>query len=220
MPHPITIAIDGHSSCGKSTLARDLAETLNYLYVDSGAMYRAVTLHFLNNKVDINIGMEVKDALHDIQLTFDDKQHIYLNGTDVSEAIRRPEVSALVSEVAALSPVRRKLVAIQRQLRDERGIVMDGRDIGTVVFPDAELKIFLTANEETRAKRRYEELKAKGIESTLEQVKSNLAHRDHIDSTREDSPLKMASDAILVDNSTLTRKSQLAYVLTLVDKLL
>ncbi len=215
----ITIAIDGHSSCGKSTLAKALAKTLGYVYVDSGAMYRAVTLYFIQNEVDIKDAEAVKLALLDIDITFKNiagKNTTFLNNTNVEDRIRSMEVSEFVSPVATISIVRTKVVKEQRDLGKEKGIVMDGRDIGTVVFKDAELKIFLTASPDIRTQRRYDELIAKGQKVTMKEVKDNLLRRDHIDSTRADSPLKKAADAIEIDNSNLTEANQLEKALALV----
>ena len=213
----INIAIDGKSACGKSTLARALARSLGYLYVDSGAMYRAVTLYFLRNQIRPDDGSSVIRALHDIQIRFQrisDHQWItLLNQENVEEAIRSQEVSDWVSEVAAVSAVRRKMVEEQQSIGQSKGVVMDGRDIGTVVFPDAELKIFLTARESVRVERRYQELLLKGKAPDRERVKANLEKRDHIDSTRSDSPLIQASDAVVLDNSDLTEKEQLIIAL-------
>ena len=209
------IAIDGFSSCGKSTVAKALAKKLNFVFVDSGAMYRAVTLYFLRHAVDINQQEEVSKALRDIRIDFvpeTDRTQIYLNDEDVSEEIRRMEVSDKVSEVSAIKEVRQAMVALQQQLGARRDIVMDGRDIGATVFPDADLKIFMTASPMVRAQRRYAELLAKGEKVTLEDILANLAHRDHIDSTREESPLRQAEDAVVLDNSDLTQEEQLDFV--------
>ena len=217
--NPINIAIDGYSSCGKSTLAQDLAKALGYSYIDSGAMYRAVTLYILNN--DLVKGDEVfdvKKALTNIKIEFkfiDDRNTTYLNGQNVEQEIRGMHVSENVSVVAAIPEVRRKLVDQQQLLGKNKGVVMDGRDIGTVVFPDAELKIFVTADIETRTKRRFDELQANNIEVSIEQIKNNLRERDFIDSTREDSPLSQANDAILIDNTYLTIDEQFQKVLNL-----
>ena len=207
----INIAIDGHSSCGKSTLAKALAAKLHYLYIDSGAMYRAVTLYFLNKGTDINNAEQVKEHLDQIAISFKNvngENRTLLNDADVSDEIRSMAINNFVSPVAALSSVRRKLVHQQQIIGSKKGIVMDGRDIGTVVFPEAELKIFLTANIETRAQRRFDELRRKGNSVSLDEIKQNLAERDKIDSNRSDSPLKQASDAILLDNSNLTPDKQ------------
>ncbi len=215
----IIIAIDGYSSCGKSTLAKALAKSLHYAYVDTGAMYRAVTLYFLENNIDINHPNDVKDALQHIEIHFERKKtgnHTYLNGVDVENEIRTMRISEMVSPVSTISEVRRFLVAQQKKMGQRKGIVMDGRDIGTVVFPEAELKIFLTAESDIRTKRRYDELMAKGQPTDFEAVKRNLMERDMIDSNRADSPLRQADDAILIDNSELTPTEQLAKVLDLV----
>lgn len=212
----ITIAIDGYSACGKSTLARSLARRLGYTYIDSGAMYRAVTYYFLRNDIDYYDEAAVDAALADIRIEFRPMMggaHTFLNGEDVEEAIRQMEVSQHVSPVAALPTVRRAMVAQQQQMGRNKGIVMDGRDIGTVVFPDAELKIFLTADTDVRIQRRYAELQAKGIDIDEEEVAENLAVRDHIDSTREDSPLRRAPGAVVINNTHLSPDEQvgLAY---------
>lgn len=214
----IIVAIDGFSSCGKSTMARQLAEKLGYVFIDSGAMYRAVTLYFLNNNIDINNSESVTKALEKITITFKfnptiEKAETYLNGENVEQQIRTMEVSKNVSPVAAISDVRRFLVKQQQQMGIEKGIVMDGRDIGTVVFPNAELKIFLTANPEIRAQRRQKELEEKGQKLSIEEVLNNLQERDKIDSTREDSPLRQADDAKVLDNSDIDRDEQLAIAL-------
>lgn len=212
----ITIAVDGHSSCGKSTLARDLAAKLCYTYVDSGAMYRAVALYFLRRGIKLEDKAAVAAALGDIVIRFAATgNHTLLNGQDVEQEIRAAAVSGFVSQVAAVSAVRRALVRLQQEMGREKGLVMDGRDIGTVVFPDAELKIFLTAELDVRVRRRYEELQSKGIAATLAEVRGNLNMRDHIDSNREDSPLRQADDAIVIDNSHLSREQQLSKALEL-----
>jgi cytidylate kinase len=217
----ITIAIDGHSSCGKSTLAKALSKALNYIYIDSGAMYRAVTYFFLENNINLEDNQAIAKALSEIEIRFKrDERGIrtILNGIDVENEIREMRVSEMVSPVATISAVRKELVKQQRQLGKEKGIVMDGRDIGTVVFKDAELKIFLTADPEIRVQRRYDELKAKGLNVDLETVKANLLKRDHIDSTREDSPLRKAADAIVINNTLLTPPQQLEKALELVNE--
>ncbi len=217
----IIIAIDGHSSCGKSTLAKALASHLKYIYVDSGAMYRAVTLYFMRHSIDLTQEKDIIDALNQIKIHFeiiDGHNTCFLNHENVESDIRTMEVSNLVSEVAAISLVRSKLVEYQRAIGKDKGIVMDGRDIGSVVFPNAELKLFVTAQTKIRAIRRYEELIGKGFDVRLEDVLSNLNKRDHIDSTRKDSPLIQADDAILVDNSYLNREEQLNKAVELVQK--
>ncbi|SDL05637.1 Cytidylate kinase [Sphingobacterium mizutaii] len=213
------IAIDGFSSCGKSTVAKALAKELNFVFIDSGAMYRAVTLYIQQNQIDINNEQAVSTALENIHIDFipnPEKTQILLNGTDVSDAIRTMEVSEYVSEVSALKAVRKAMVKQQQDLGMKRNIVMDGRDIGTTVFPNADLKIFMTASPQVRAERRFAELSAKGEVLTMEEVKENLSHRDHIDSTREESPLRQAEDAVVLDNSELNQIEQLNFVIQLV----
>jgi CMP/dCMP kinase len=215
----IIIAIDGYSSCGKSTLAKALAKVLHYAYVDTGAMYRAVTLYFLDNNVDYNDRTAVRDALNHIDIHFERTKsgnHAFLNGMDVENEIRTMRISEVVSPVSTISEVRRFLVAQQQKMGARKGIVMDGRDIGTVVFPEAELKIFLTANTDIRTQRRFDELRYKGQIVDFEAIKKNLLERDLIDSNRADSPLRQADDAILIDNSQLTPDEQLQKVLDLV----
>jgi cytidylate kinase len=209
----IIITIDGWSSCGKSTLAKQLAKALNYVYVDSGAMYRAITLYFLRNHVDWTNKKEVEKALKEISLHFvyNDKacaSEIFLNGENVEYVIRDLVVAEKVSEVAAIKEVRDFAVAQQKKMGKHRGIVMDGRDIGTVVFPDAELKIFMTADNAVRVERRFKELYEKNPAITLDEVKTNLEMRDYIDSHREVSPLRKADDARILDNTNLTEKEQ------------
>ena len=211
----IIVAIDGYSSCGKSTLARALAAKYHYAYVDSGAMYRAVTLYFLNNEVDYSDQEQVLNALDEISISFKfnpetDTNETYLNGMNVEYAIRDMRVSAKVSEVSKIKEVRHALVEFQQQMGDHRGIVMDGRDIGTVVFPDAELKLFMTADIAVRVQRRFQELTEKGERITIEQVIENLRHRDLIDTTRAESPLRQAKDALVLDNTDFTQEEQLA----------
>ena len=214
----IIIAIDGYSSCGKSTLARDLASALRFGYVDSGAMYRAVTLFFLDHDIDFEDHETIVAALQQIHIEFRNVQaqnRTFLNGRDVEDEIRDMRVSSSVSPVAAIPEVRRALVQQQKALGNTGGIVMDGRDIGTVVFPHAELKIFLTADPDERVQRRKIELNAKGLELSEESVRKNLLERDRIDSTRADSPLKQADDAIVIDNTLLNRQEQLELALQL-----
>ncbi len=210
------IAIDGYSSCGKSTLAKALAGKLHYLYIDSGAMYRAVTLYFIRHAVPVNDDRKMMAALEDIHIDFHIEPgvtRISLNGEDVSDEIRQMHVSDYVSEVSAVKAVREAMVAQQQRMGRNKNIVMDGRDIGTTVFPDAHLKIFMTADPKVRAERRYLELKAKGEDTTLEEVFENLAHRDYIDTTRAESPLVRAEDAIVLDNTDLNEAEQLQFVL-------
>jgi cytidylate kinase len=212
----ITIAIDGHSSCGKSTMAKDLAREVGYVYVDTGAMYRSVTLYALRNGLFTNEGIkeaELRQQMPNIQISFKfnpetGRPDTYLNSELVEQDIRTMEVSSHVSPIATLGFVREAMVAQQQQMGKDKGVVMDGRDIGTVVFPDAELKIFVTASAEVRAQRRYDELKAKGMEADYDDILKNVQERDYIDSHREVSPLKQAPDAILLDNSQMTIAEQ------------
>lgn len=217
----IVIAIDGFSSCGKSTMAKDLAKEIGYIYIDSGAMYRAVTLYCIENNVfdlegNVNEGLlREKIGLINISFKLDPETktpQTYLNGVNVEGKIRTMEVSSKVSYVAAIGFVREALVKQQQAMGDEKGIVMDGRDIGTTVFPDAELKIFVTASAEVRAQRRYDELKAKGQSASYEEILYNVKERDRIDQTRDVSPLKKADDAILLDNSNMTILEQKAWL--------
>jgi cytidylate kinase len=210
----IIITIDGWSSCGKSTLAKQLAKHLSYVYIDSGAMYRAITLYFIRNHIDWTQPAAVDEALTHIKLEFvsnhkNGQTEMWLNGENVEYVIRDLVVAEKVSEVAAIKAVRDFAVAGQQQMGRNKGIVMDGRDIGTVVFPQAELKIFMTADEAIRVQRRFKELYEKNPNITLEEVKHNLAHRDYIDSHRAVSPLRQAEDAIVLDNSHLTMRHQL-----------
>lgn len=216
----IIIAIDGRSSTGKSTLAKALGKALGYAYISSGDMYRAVTLFFIENKVDIHDLEAVKAALQKIEMHFELRPEgncIFLNGKNVHEEIRSMRVNEMVSPVAAISEVRREMVRQQQAMGRRKGIVMDGRDIGTVVFPNAELKIFVTADPDERAKRRYLELVNKGMDVDFEEVKQNLLDRDHIDSTRADSPLRQADGAIVLDNTHLSHEEQLERVLEMVQ---
>jgi cytidylate kinase len=213
----LVIAIDGYSSCGKSTLAKALARKLGFIYIDSGAMYRAVTLYFLRNQVDINDPKAVEDALKHIELNFharDYNSHITLNGEEVSDEIRQMQVSGYVSEVSANKQIRVEMVRQQQRMGSSKNIVMDGRDIGTAVFVDAQVKFFMTADPKIRAERRFNELKSKGDQSiTLEEVFENIAHRDYADTTRKESPLVRADDAIILDNTDLTEEEQLNFAL-------
>ena len=213
----IIIAIDGFSSCGKSTMAKDLAKEIGYIYIDSGAMYRAVTLYCMEQNLFNADGSirtdELRGQMDRIQISFvldsqTGRPRTYLNGRDVEERIRTMEVSSHVSPVATLDFVRKALVCQQQEMGREKGIVMDGRDIGTAVFPEAELKIFVTASAEIRAQRRYDELKAKGLDASYEEILKNVEERDHIDQTRDVSPLRKADDAILLDNSNMTIPEQ------------
>lgn len=213
------IAIDGHSSCGKSTLAKALSKTLGYVYVDSGAMYRAVTLYFLDNGVEYTNTEAVEKALPNIRIRFqkvEELNHTFLNDVDVERNIREMRVSNHVSPVAAIPVVRRAMVAQQQEMGRSGNVVMDGRDIGTVVFPDAELKIFLTADLDIRASRRHLELAEKGIDADWDTILKNLEERDRIDSTRNDSPLRKADDAVMLDNTHLSEEQQLEKALELV----
>jgi cytidylate kinase len=218
MPKKIIIAIDGFSSCGKSTMAKALAKELSYVFIDTGAMYRAIALYFLRNEIPFDNINAIQSALQQIKLHFEfnvntQKSDIYLNGENVELLIREMQVSAKVSEVAAIGAVRDFAVAQQQAMGEQKGIVMDGRDIGTVVFPNAELKIFVTADPAIRANRRFLELQASNPNITIEEVAENLQHRDLIDSTREHSPLKQAEDALVLDNSNITREAQLEMAL-------
>ena len=212
----ITIAIDGYSSCGKSTMAKDLAREIGYIYIDSGAMYRAVTLYCLDNGLFTDSGIreeELRNSLPDIRISFrlnpeTQRPVTLLNGEEVEERIRTMEVSSHVSPVAALGFVREALVKQQQEMGRQKGIVMDGRDIGTTVFPNAELKIFVTATPEIRARRRYDELKAKGQEASFDEILENVKQRDYIDQHRDVSPLRKADDALLLDNTDLTIAQQ------------
>lgn len=218
----ITIAIDGYSSCGKSTMAKDLAHEIGYIYVDTGAMYRSVTLFAMRNNLFNEDGSiktdELKSRMNEINISFKlnsetGRPDTYLNGELVEKEIRSMDVSERVSKIAALPFVREALVAQQQAMGKEKGIIMDGRDIGTVVFPDAELKIFVTASAEVRAQRRYDELKAKGMPADFDDILKNVKERDYIDSHRETSPLRKADDALELDNSHMTIEEQKAWLM-------
>lgn len=222
----LTIAIDGWSSCGKSTMAKALAKVLAYTYVDSGAMYRAITLYCLNNELNDEDQIDevtLKQRIPEIKVEFihnekNGQADTYLNGENVEEKIRQIEVSNLVSPVSKIGFVREAMVKLQRKMSKGSGVVMDGRDIGTVVFPNADLKIFMTADVDIRAKRRYDELIAKNQKVSMEDIKKNISLRDHIDSNRDISPLRQAGDAVILDNSNLNRQEQLDWILNLITK--
>lgn len=222
MINKITIAIDGHSSSGKSTMAKDLAREIGYIYIDSGAMYRAVTLYALQHGL-ISEGQideqSLQKAIPEIDISFQSNNETgrpdtYLNGVNVEREIRSMEVADWVSPIAKLGFVRRAMVAAQQEMGRNKGVVMDGRDIGTVVFPDAELKLFVTASAEIRAQRRLDELRAKGEAASYDEILENVKTRDHIDSTREESPLRQADDALVLDNSNMSPTEQKAWLLT------
>lgn len=223
MSKNIVIAIDGYSSCGKSTIAKALARKLHFIYIDTGAMYRAVTLYFLRKKIDLNDVIAVEEALNEIHINFEYKNEqtfVFLNEEDVSEEIRQMPVSEKVSQVSAIKAVRTEMVRQQQRMGKSKNIIMDGRDIGTVVFPDATLKFFMTADPMIRAERRFKELISKGEKVSLEEIYSNLALRDHQDTTREESPLIQAKDAIVLDNSAIDQEMQLNFALSHITPLL
>jgi cytidylate kinase len=223
MSKNIVVAIDGYSSCGKSTLAKALAKKLHFIYVDSGAMYRAVTLYFLRNNVDQNDISQVAEALNNIHLNFhsrDYETHITLNDEEVSDEIRQMPVSDNVSAVSAIHEVRVEMVKQQQRMGKSKNIVMDGRDIGTAVFPHADIKIFMTADPKVRAERRYKEMIGKNPNITLEEVFKNIANRDYQDTTRKESPLVRADDAIILDNTNLTPQQQLDFALNRIHPLI
>ena len=212
----ITIAVDGFSSCGKSTLAKQLAAKLGYVYIDSGAMYRAVTLYALRNNMIVDEELDTKKLianLDDVKIHFElntnGEPQTFLNGANVEREIRKIYVSQWVSPVAAVPEVRHVMVAQQQKMGEAKGVVMDGRDIGTTVFPNAELKIFVTAEVDVRAQRRYDEMLSKGEVADMNEVKQNLQERDRIDQSRKESPLRKADDAVVLDNSHITREEQL-----------
>ena len=223
MSKNIVIAIDGYSSCGKSTIAKALAKKLHFIYIDTGAMYRAVTLYFLRNKIDMNDPLAVENALDNIHINFeyrDEQTFVFLNEEDISEEIRQMPVSEKVSQVSAIKAVRTEMVRQQQRMGKSKNIIMDGRDIGTVVFPDATLKFFMTADPQIRAERRFKELSLKGEKVSLEEIYANLALRDHQDTTREESPLIQAADAIVLDNSNIDQEMQLEFALSYISPLL
>jgi cytidylate kinase len=220
----IVITIDGWSSCGKSTLAKQLAKELGYVYVDSGAMYRAITLYFLRHHIDWTDTSEVKEALKNISLEFQPNEksgqsEIFLNSENVEYLIRDFVIAEKVSEVAAIKEVRSFAVAEQQKMGKKKGIVMDGRDIGTTVFPDAALKIFMTADIAVRVERRFKEMYEKNPNITIEEVKNNLEMRDYIDSNREVSPLRKADDAVIIDNTNISMEQQLKHALDMLRKI-
>lgn len=222
----ITIAVDGFSSCGKSTMAKDLAREVGYIYIDSGAMYRAVTLYSIENGIfngDAIDTERLRNEIGNIHISFrlnpkTGRPDTYLNGVNVENKIRTMEVSSKVSPISTLDFVREKMVEQQQAMGQEKGIIMDGRDIGTTVFPDAELKIFVTATPEIRAQRRYDELKAKGQEAGFDEILENVKQRDYIDQNREVSPLRQAEDALMLDNSGLTVEEQKKWLLEQFNK--
>lgn len=224
MPNKIIVAIDGYSSCGKSTIAKGLAKRLNYIYIDTGAMYRATTLYFLNHNIDLTDDKAVRAALGNVRIDFHFNKEkgssdTYLNGIYVEDEIREMRVSSHVSPVSTLLPVRGFLVDQQRAMAEAGGVILDGRDIGTHVFPDAELKIFMTASFEIRTKRRYDELTLKVSNVSLEEIEENLSTRDRIDSTRAHSPLRMADDARELDNSDLSISDQLDLAMSWIEEI-
>ncbi len=224
----IIIAIDGHSSCGKSTVAKQVAKKLGYIFIDTGAMYRSVTLFAIRNGLAVDGKVNEQELicrLGEIKIEFrfnPEKQlnETYLNGENVEDEIRQLPVSTHVSPVATIKEVRAAMVKLQQKMGKNKGIVMDGRDIGTVVFPEAELKIFMTARPEVRAQRRYDELTEKGLKVDFDEILKNVMERDHIDSSRKESPLKQAEDALLLDNSDISREEQLEWVLNKVKELI
>jgi len=220
----IKIAVDGHSSCGKSTLAKQIAKHFGFTYIDTGAMYRTITLFAMRNSMIMPDGTpdedRLKEKIGDISMTFLKDGHAALNGEDVEREIRTLEVSNNVSKIAAFKFVRQEMVTLQRKMAQDTSVIMDGRDIGTVVFPDAELKIFVTADDQVRAQRRYDELTAKGEEVSFDEVLNNLRERDLLDTTRQESPLRKADDAILLDNSFMTREEQFEVAKNFVERTL
>ncbi len=217
----IIIAIDGFSGCGKSTLAKDLSAALHYTHIDTGALYRAITLHCIQHNINVADIHSVMAATTSADIKLKVEGHTtktILNGEDVTDRIKNPDVAAKVSEVAKISSVRAHLKALQQSFGEQKGIVMDGRDIGTVIFPQAELKLFIIADIEERSRRRLLEMEEKGVSYTIEEVKANLLKRDHIDSSREVAPLKRADDAIIIDTTYLSRQDQLEKALSLVKE--
>lgn len=224
MTKQLIIAIDGYSACGKSTIAKDLATVLNYVFIDSGAMYRGVTLFAIRKGLIQNDTVQTEELiklLDEINLIFkkskSGKDQLFLNNENVEEEIRQPEIAAQVSKIATIKEVREKLVHLQRKMGKGGGVVMDGRDIGSVVFPHADVKLFVTADATIRAKRRLKEMESKGIETTLNDVMQNLVERDEMDKSRKESPLIQTEDAILLDTTDFTREEQLKYVLEIIQ---
>jgi len=224
MKNKITIAIDGYAACGKSTLAKDLAKALGYTFIDSGAMYRAVALYCLEKQLIDENGVvdqaQLEKSIAELRIEISSDQKVFLNQADITEAIRTPKVAAIVSKIAAIKVVRQKLVEQQQALGKAGGIVMDGRDIGSVVFPNAELKLFVTASDAIRTQRRLAELQSKGEQQSEAEVLDNLKSRDLQDSTRAESPLIQVADAIVLDTSNLNREEQLAWALLEVKKII
>lgn len=224
----ITVAIDGYSSCGKSTLAKALAQKLNYNYIDTGAMYRAVTIYCLRNDIinDTTFDLpKLLGSLHDIEVSFKyntitKTSEVFLNGEHVEREIRTMLVANNVSSISSIKEVREKMVILQREMGKEKGVIMDGRDIGSHVFPNAELKLFMTADNDVRTQRRLNELSSKGEYHSFEDVKHNLEKRDHDDTTRKENPLRQADDAIVLDNTDISKEEQLEFVIKLIDDLL
>lgn len=221
----IVIAIDGYSGCGKSSTAKAVAKALGFTYIDSGAMYRAATLHFLNHYLSPSVPHDVEKGLKTLEISFQinpdtQKQETYLNGLNVEDEIRTMRVSEKVSEVATVKEIRKELVSQQQRLGKKKGVVMDGRDIGSVVFPGAELKVFMTADLETRAARRQQELLEKGDMIDLEEIKTNLSERDRIDSSRAESPLTKMPDAVEIDTSNLTFEEQVQQIVNLAKEII
>ena len=220
MVNKIIVAIDGYSSCGKSTIAKALAKYAGYTYVDTGAMYRAVALYAVRAGIEHQI-LDVVEKLEDIHIGFvqtPEGQHVTLNGEDVEAHIRTLEIGNMASQISTIKPVRAFLVEQQQAMGEKKGIVMDGRDIGTVVFPNAELKLFLTASPEVRAERRFKELQAKGEKPVWEEVLADVNDRDYRDTHRAESPLRQADDAVVVDNSTMTREEQMKHIIDIFDR--
>lgn len=224
----ITVAIDGYSSCGKSTLAKALAQKLNYNYIDTGAMYRAVTIYCLRNDIINDSTLDLPKlfaSLKDIEVSFiynttTKTSEVFLNGEHVEREIRSMQVANNVSSISSIKEVREKMVILQREMGKNKGVIMDGRDIGSHVFPNAELKLFMTADSDIRTQRRLDELSSKGEYHTFEDVKRNLEKRDHDDTTRKENPLKQAEDAIVLDNTDINKEEQLEFVIKLIDDLL